>query len=44
MLTIKTPTDLHQLPTGHHLYAPAKTLVGRLIISYHHPVKPYRAD
>ena len=44
MLTIKTPTDLRQLPSNHSLYAPAKTLVDRLIIPYHHPDKPYRAD
>ena len=44
MLTIKTPTDLHQLPSNHSLYTPAKTLVERLIIPYHHPDKPYNAN
>ena len=44
MLTIKTPTDLHQLPSNHSLYTPAKTLLERLIVPYHHPEKPYNAD
>ena len=44
MLTIKTPTDLNQLPLNHSLYTPAKTLVELLIVPYHHPDKPYRAD
>ena len=44
MLTIKTPTDLRQLPSDHSLYAPAKTLVERLIIPFHHPDNPYNAD
>jgi len=44
MLTIKTPTYLHQHPTSDHLYAPAKTFVVLLIVPYHHPEKPYRAD
>ena len=44
MLTIKTPTDLYRLPANHHLYAPAKTLVERLIVPYHHPDNPYNAD
>ena len=44
MLTIKTPTDLHQLPSNHSLYAPAKTLVERLIVPYHHPEQPNSGD
>ena len=44
MLTIKTPTDLRQLSSSHSLYAPAKTLVERLIVPYDHPEKPYNAD
>ena len=44
MLTIITPTDLSKLPANHHLYAPAKTLVDRLILPYHHPDNPYNAD
>jgi hypothetical protein len=44
MLTIKTPTDLRQPPANHSLYVPAKALVERLIVPYHHPDKPYRAD
>ena len=44
MLTIKTPTDLHQLPVNHSLHGPAKTLVERLIVPYDHSDKPYNAD
>ena len=44
MLTIKTPTDLHQLPSNHSLYTPAKTLVERLIVPFDHPDNPYNAD
>ena len=44
MLTIKTPTDLHQLPSNHSLYDPAKTLVEHLIIPYDFPERPYNAD
>jgi hypothetical protein len=44
MLTIKTPTDLRQLPSNHSLYDPAKTLVERLIVPYDQPDKPYNAD
>ena len=44
MLTIKTSTDLHQLPSSHHLYTPAKRLVERLIVPFDHPDKPYRPD
>ncbi len=44
MLTIKTPTDLHQLPANHSLYDPTKTLLERLIVPYDLPEKPYRAD
>ena len=40
MLTIKTPTDLYQLPANHSLYAPAKTLVERLIIPLTIPTIP----
>ena len=44
MLTIKTPTDLYRLPANHSLYAPAKTLVERLIVPFDHPDNPYQAD
>ena len=44
MLTIKTPTDLHQLHDNHSLYAPAKILVDRLIVPYDHPDNPYNAE
>ncbi len=44
MLTIKTPTDLHQLPSNHSLYTPAKTLVDRLIVPFGNPDKPYNAE
>ena len=44
MLTIKTPSDLRQLPSNHSLYTPAKTLVERLIAPYHHPNNPYNSD